>query len=112
MVNTHPSSRTERYLATVGGTIFDHTEHGLRFRPLAVDEVGAWKVAGRESRGAWPLADIYAEGWAERHPEADAGSPMRTGSLFSEPVEAGKNRDTDKDMGFATRVCGLRHASG
>jgi len=101
MVNTHPSSRTERYSATVGGTIFNHTEHGLRFRPLAVDEVGVWKVAGRECWEAWPLADVYAEAWAERHPEAGDGSEMRTGSLFSEPVEAGKNRDTVKDTGFA-----------
>src|SRR5829696_7083478 len=57
MVNTHPSSWTERYSATVGGTIVNHTGHGLQFRPLAVDEVGVWKVAGRECWEAWPLAD-------------------------------------------------------
>ena len=106
MVNTHPSSWTERYSATVGGTIVNHTGHGLRFRPLAIDEVGVRKVAGRECWESWPLADVYAEAWAERHPEAGDGSPMRTGSLFSEPVEADKNRETDKDTGFATRARG------
>ena len=80
----------------------DLQPHGLRCRPLAVDEVGVWKVAGRECWEAWPLADVYTEAWAERHPEAGDGSAMRTGSLFSEPVEADENRETDKDTGFAT----------
>ena len=48
MLNTHPSSWTERYSAVVGGAIFDYTEHGLRFQPPAIDEAGGRKVAGRE----------------------------------------------------------------
>ena len=82
MRSLHPSSWTARYSATIGGTIFNHTEQGLRFLPLAPDQVGVWKVEDRECWEVFPLIDVYRAVWQEQHPDADPGPLMRTKPLF------------------------------
>jgi len=68
MVETHPSVYHERYSATIGGTIFNGVgTPSQRFLPLAVDQIGVWKVKGEEVWGIYSLEEIYDEVWREQH---------------------------------------------
>src|SRR5688572_4505565 len=58
LLEQHPSSwrQQDRYSATVGGTIFNALgTPEARWLPLDIDQVGVFRLGGRECWGVFPL---------------------------------------------------------
>ena len=85
MLQEHPASwwQTDRYRATVGGTIFNGLgTPDARFWPLEVDQIGVHRIGQQECWAVFPLREIYAEVWREEHDDEQPAELFEQGRLF------------------------------
>jgi hypothetical protein len=85
MLEEHPSSWRQHahYSATVGGTIFRYLgTPDTEYLPLAIDQVGVYRLAGQECWAVFSLQELYEEVWREEHDGLEPDELLEQGRLF------------------------------